>query len=277
MDGKGGAMSTALELSALPALRVAPAGEPTVFSVPARYNPKLQSLVERINADEELRQLWRCANVTAIDRTGLNDHGEVHVRIVANAALRLLRLLREAGQAPGVVANYHLQADDAEVVVALAAATHDLGMSVHRSDQAELSLTLALAKSRELLAGLYPPRERTILTTEVLQAIASHHRGVACATLEAGVLHLADALDIAESRLHSPMSSRRPANGRERGPAAESRAVRVEIVTIKKGPYSPVRIELHLGEPAGLEQLAPCSPVACASPAWGGTWTWPRG
>src|SRR5436190_11673906 len=100
------------------------------FTVPARHNPRLQALVERINADEELWQLWRCANVNAMDRAGISDHGEVHIRIVANAALKLLRLLRDAGHVPSVVLHHHLSAEDAEVIVVLAAALHDLGISI---------------------------------------------------------------------------------------------------------------------------------------------------
>ncbi len=132
------------------------------FSVPARHNPKLQTLVEQINADEELKQLWRCANVNAVDRLNMSDHGEVHIRIVANAALRLLRLLREAGHTPGIVANHHLTPEDAEVAVVLAAALHDLGISIHRDNHEEFSLALANLKAKELLNDLYPIRERTI-------------------------------------------------------------------------------------------------------------------
>lgn len=38
------------------------------FEVPTRHNKKLQQLVDRINADVELKQLWKCANVNAVDR-----------------------------------------------------------------------------------------------------------------------------------------------------------------------------------------------------------------
>src|SRR5262245_38742362 len=86
------------------------------FIVPTRHNPRLLSLVERMNGDEELWQLWRCANVNAMDRLRLSDHGEVHIRIVANAALRLLRLLRDAGHTPSVVTDHHLAPEDAEMV-----------------------------------------------------------------------------------------------------------------------------------------------------------------
>ena len=67
------------------------------FKVPVRKNKKLRVLVDRINADQELFQLWKCANVNAVERSGISDHGEVHVRIVANAALRMIRLLVGGG------------------------------------------------------------------------------------------------------------------------------------------------------------------------------------
>ena len=71
--------------------------------VPSRHNPTLQRVVERINADVELHQLWKSANINAVDRLGMSDHGEVHIRIVANIALRLLRLLVDAGVQMSVV------------------------------------------------------------------------------------------------------------------------------------------------------------------------------
>jgi metal-dependent HD superfamily phosphatase/phosphodiesterase len=235
-------MSVALEMR--PAVGVALGPESPAFAVPARRNPRLQALVERLNADEELWQLWRCANVNALDRLNLGDHGEVHARIVANAALRLLRLLREAGRAPGVVAHYHLPPEEAEVVVVLAAALHDIGLGLQHGGQWQAAAALAGPKARELLAPLYPPRERTILVTEALQAVCGHHLAE-CRTLEAGVLHLADALDIAEGRLQPP--------GREGDPA---NLPRVESVTIKKGGQRAVRVEVSLGDRAGVGDVS---------------------
>jgi metal-dependent HD superfamily phosphatase/phosphodiesterase len=63
------------------------------FQVPTRKNRKLERLLKHINEDAELLQSWKCANVNAVDRSGINDHGEVHIRIVSNAALKILRLL----------------------------------------------------------------------------------------------------------------------------------------------------------------------------------------
>ena len=66
--------------------------EPGLIRVPARHNPLLAQILARINADRELQALWRAANVNAVDRLGMADHGRVHVQIVANVALRLLWL-----------------------------------------------------------------------------------------------------------------------------------------------------------------------------------------
>ncbi|MBI5292428.1 MAG: HD domain-containing protein [Chloroflexi bacterium] len=221
---------------------------PVAFTVPARHNPRLQAVVERISADEELRQMWRCANVNAVDRLGMSDHGEVHIRIVANAALRLLRLLTEAGHVPGVVAQHHLTPDDAEVVVVLAAALHDLGISIHRDNHEEFSLPLANLKAKELLAGLYPVRERTIIVSETLHAIIAHHGDVRCLTLEAGALKVADALDMTAGRSRIPFEA-----GSSSIHAISAAAI--DEVNIKKGESRPVRIEIRMSNSAGIFQV----------------------
>lgn len=208
------------------------------FTVPARYNPRLQALLERINADEELRQFWRCANLNAVERLGLSDHGETHLRIVANAGLRLLRLLMEAGHSPGLVAQHGLVREDAELAVVLAAALHDLGLVIHYEQHAEYGLALALDKARILLAGLYPLRERTILVAEVLHAIAAHFDRLPCLTLEAGVLRVADALDLTKGRSRSPE------------PALASAAI--EEVSLQRGTALPVRVEIRMSQASGL-------------------------
>ena len=104
------------------------------MTVPDRHNAELRALMERINADTELYALWVAANVNAIERLGMTDHGPVHVKIVLNIAVRLLRLLMEAGVETGVERAYDLRRQEAEVVVAMAALLHDVGMSIHRDD-----------------------------------------------------------------------------------------------------------------------------------------------
>ena len=112
------------------------------FEVPVQGNAKLRAIQERINADEEVKALWKASNINAIDRLGFSDHGSTHVRIVARNALKMRRLLMEAGHQPGVVKNYGLTKEDAEVVVVLASAMHEIGRSVHRENHDEYSIML---------------------------------------------------------------------------------------------------------------------------------------
>ncbi|GAB4566654.1 MAG: HD domain-containing protein [Anaerolineae bacterium] len=218
------------------------------FVVPARHNAKLAALVERINADQELQQLWRCANVNAVDRTGISDHGEVHIRIVANAALRLLRLLVDAGIEPSVVTNYGLTAAEAEVIVVLGACLHDLGIAIHRDDHERYSLILAYPKARELLQGIYDDPERTIIVAETLHAVISHRSDQRCLTIEAGVLKVADALDMTQGRSRIPFEA-----GQINIHSVSAQAV--ESVQIERGGERPIRVDITLSNSAGIFQV----------------------
>lgn len=216
--------------------------------IPTRHNPTLARIVERINADVELEQLWKCANINAVDRLGMSDHGEVHIRIVSNIALRLLRLLIQAGVEMSVVTNYGLTNHDAEVVVVLASCLHDLGIAVHRSGHEEYSVPLAYAKLRDWLPGVYPPAEAAIITSEVLHAVAAHRVDARCLTIEAGVVKVADALDMAKGR------SRIPFEAGEVNIHSVS-AASIEEVTLKPGEAKPISIEVIMNNAAGVFQL----------------------
>ena len=58
-----------------------------VMNVPDRHNPKLRTLMDRVNGDDDLYGLWLAANVNAMERLGMTDHGPVHVKIVMNMAV----------------------------------------------------------------------------------------------------------------------------------------------------------------------------------------------
>ena len=107
------------------------------MSVPARHNPRLHKVMDLVNQDDDLYALWLAANVNAVERLEMTDHGPVHVKIVMNIAVRMLRLLSDAGVEPSVTIHYGLPPEDAEVVVALAALLHDVGMSIHRTGHEE--------------------------------------------------------------------------------------------------------------------------------------------
>src|SRR5690606_140467 len=73
------------------------------MNVPDRRNDRLRAFVERVNEDDELYAMWLAANVNAIERLGMTDHGPVHVKIVMNIAVKLYRLLIDGGVEPSVV------------------------------------------------------------------------------------------------------------------------------------------------------------------------------
>ena len=64
--------------------------------LPDRGNRKLRRVLERANDDNELKGWWHVANVNAVVRLEINDHSWVHIQIVANIALKLLRAADEA-------------------------------------------------------------------------------------------------------------------------------------------------------------------------------------
>ena len=177
------------------------------MTVPDRHNPKLHRVMEIVNEDDELYALWTAANVNAMERLGMTDHGPVHVKIVMNIAVRLIRLLVEHGVEPSVVRNYDMGNDDAEVVVALAALLHDVGMSIHRIDHEAFSLFVAQEKLKEILEPIYDRGTATVMRSEVMHAIIAHRSGGTPLTLEAGIVRVADALDMAKGRSRIPFEA----------------------------------------------------------------------
>jgi metal-dependent HD superfamily phosphatase/phosphodiesterase len=216
--------------------------------VPPRANKKLRVLVDRVNADAQLKAWWHVANVNAVKRLQINDHSWVHIQIVANLALKLLRQLAKNDVQPGMVRDYGMSQDDAEIVVALGAFLHCIGMAVHRERHEDWSLFLAEPKMHELLDGLYEEPERTVVESEVLQAITSHREDGRPLTLEAGVIRVADALDMAEGRSRIPFQHGRVS-------IHSLSAAAIEGVEIKDGEVAPVLIEITMNNSSGIYQV----------------------
>lgn len=218
------------------------------INVPMRAGPRLQTLIARVNADDDLYGTWLAANVNAIERLGMTDHGPVHVKIVMNLATKLYRLLVDGGVEPGVVTNWGLEVADGELVVAAAALLHDVGMSIHRSDHESYSLFLTHAKLGELLAGIYSTREATIIRSEILHAIIAHRSGGRPLTMEAGAVRVADALDMAKGRSRIPFAA---------GSSSihSISAAAIEGVTLERGEACAVRVRIEMSNSAGVFQL----------------------
>jgi hypothetical protein len=219
-----------------------------LIRIPARHNLRLQQIVDRINGDDELYTLWQVMNVNAVQRLDMSDHGPVHFQIVANIALRLLRLLVEHSVQPSVSTDHKLPVEDAEVIVAMASLFHDLGMSIHRVDHELYSLFLAAPKMKELLDSIYDIPTRTIILSEILHAIISHRADGRPLTLEAGIVRVADALDMAEGRSRIPFQA-----GMVNIHSVSASAI--EKIRIEKGELKPIRIAILMNNSAGIFQV----------------------
>lgn len=219
-----------------------------IHRLPTDGNVKLQRLLAHISQDLKLHQLWRVANVNAVTRTRITDHGPVHVGIVTGNALRLLRLLVQAGIQPNIVRDYGMTVHEAEVIVALASCLHDIGISVHRDNHEQYSLILAEPEGRRLLAGIYDEPELTTMVSEMLHAVIAHRWDVRCLTLEAGVVKVADALDITKGRSRIPFEA-----GSTNIHSVSAAAI--DDVHIGPGDELPVCIEIHMSNSAGIFQI----------------------
>ena len=189
---------------------------------PTRGNRRLERFLEAVNADERVRTWWYMAQITS-ERLGMSDHSWVHVQVVLNISLRLLRLLVKGGIEPAMVSDHGMRVRDAEVVVAGGALLHDVGMSIHRAEHEAYSLFMVEQRLQSLLAECYDDPERTVVISEILHAIIGHRRRGEPYTVEAGVVRVADALDMAEGR------SRIPVEGGQYGIHALSAAAIDEI------------------------------------------------
>jgi uncharacterized protein len=214
---------------------------------PTRGNRKLEKFLEAVNADERVRAWWYMAQIQS-ERLGMSDHSWVHVQVVLNISLRLLRLLVKGGIEPAMVTDHGMRDRDAEVVVAGGALLHDVGMSIHRADHEAYSLFMVEERLQSLLADCYEEPERTVVSQEILHAIIGHRRRGEPYTLEAGVVRVADALDMAEGR------SRIPVEGGQYGIHALSAAA-IDEVRIEAGEERPVKVEIEMNNSAGIFQV----------------------
>jgi len=204
--------------------------------------------MERVRADVKLHTFWKCSNVMAIERMGFTDHGPTHVKIVANIALRLLRIMVNKQVKPSVEKNYGMGKDDAEVIVVLGSIFHDLGMIVIRDRHQMYSAMLAREFIDRCLTPVYSEEERAILSSEILHTIVAHESPNVPLTVEAGIVGIADALDMEAGRARIPFKS-----GKIDIHAVS--ALSIEKVEVVEGGVKPITIKIKMSNSAGIFQI----------------------
>jgi len=204
--------------------------------------------MDEVKKDVRLWTFWKCANVMAIDRMGYTDHGPTHVKIVANSALKILRILIDKKVVPNIVKNYGMKNEDAEVVVVLGSIFHDLGMMVTRDGHEQISALLAAEFIKKYLQKIYSEEEIAVISSEVLHAVVSHERQRKPLTIEAGVVSVADALDMEEGRARIPFQAGKV-------DIHSVSALSIQSVEILEGVEKAIAIRIAMSNPAGIFQI----------------------
>ncbi|WP_128477770.1 HD domain-containing protein [Halorussus pelagicus] len=211
---------------------------------------RLNEVLAVVREDPEIQTYLDAQNVNAVTRKGYNDHGRKHIEIVRNRALSLYDLLKQGGVGFNGASEQGLDEADESVIVALAATIHDIGHVVHRDEHAYWSIPLAADILDRILPqfDFYDTEEVVRVKGEVLHAILCHHTEEDPLTTEAGVVRVADALDMEEGR------SRMPYEKGGRGiDTVSSQAI--QRVSLRQGDTVPVLVEIEMLNAAGVYQI----------------------
>jgi metal-dependent HD superfamily phosphatase/phosphodiesterase len=240
--------------------------DPNKMSV-RRYDPdadhafpdeRVNKVLAAIESDPEIQTYLRAQNVNAVTRKGYNDHGGKHIKIVRNRALRLYDLLKGGDIEFNGASEQGLEEADEPVIIALAATIHDIGHVVHRDDHAYYSIPLAADLLDRFLPQFddYGTEESVRVKAEVLHAILCHHTAETPLTREAGVIRVADALDMERGRSRIPYEK----GGRGINTLSSQAISNVELkpgsaADGRDGDAMPVLVEIEMVNAAGVYQV----------------------
>ena len=218
-----------------------------------RNEGPVRELLARLVADPEINLVHSYANAVSIRRLGYNDHGPVHARITTYNALKIFRLLHEAGVPSSLQAEEIGSYEDSQVAVALGCFLHDFGMAVTRDEHEWHSIMLADAIIQRYIAEYCSESDRRIVIRALVhEIIVGHMAHSRIHSIEAGVVLVADGTDLTRGRSRIPLQMElKPAVGDMHRFSAGS-ITRVEIAA---GELKPVRISVFMEDRTGLFQI----------------------
>ena len=222
-----------------------------VYDPDASHNfpdSKCNEILAFVDEDEEITAYLEAQNVNAVARKRYNDHGPKHISIVRNRALCLYDLLKASDVEFNGARGHDLEEADESVIIALAATLHDVGHIVHRDRHAYYSIPLASDILDRILPEFYEIGEAVRVKGEILHAILCHHTAVEPLTREAGVIRVADALDMERGRSRIPYEE----GGRGINTLSSQAINRVSLF---EGESRPVLVEIEMTNAAGVYQV----------------------
>jgi hypothetical protein len=203
--------------------------------------PNCLKLVEYLFQDVELQEMQDYANNVSIKRLGYNDHGPVHMRQVADNAIKMLKILKDSG--------IQTSLEKEEI-----GSFEDLGMMIGRQGHEEMSVTLAKPLIERALDYVFPEdmHRRIIIKSVAIEAIIGHMSSRKIHSIEAGVILIADGCDMTKGRARIPMSI----NTTPRvGDIHKYSANAITRIDIHHGENKPIRIDVEMTGDVGLFQI----------------------
>lgn len=211
--------------------------------------PKTRKLWELLRSDPEAKADWDMANYIAVSKLRYNDHGEIHAKIVAANALKMLTLLLDNGVLTSTLKERAGDEDDVYLIVLAGALLHDIGNQVHRENHNVSSVYLAIPLLNRLLPKIYKDGEVMFeIRGHILHCIYSHEFETQDLTEESALVGIADGTDMTKGR-------GRLAFDKGNINIHTVSALSIEKVEIKKGEDVPVQISIHLNNSAGVFQI----------------------
>lgn len=212
-------------------------------------HPKARRMWELLRDDPEANADWDMANYIAVAKLGYNDHGDIHVKIVAANALKMLGLLLDNGILTCLIREKAGDEDDAHLIVLAGALLHDIGNQVHRENHNVSGVYLAIPLLNRLLPKVYEDEELMYeIRGHILHCIYSHEFEVKDLTEEAALVGIADGTDMTKGR-------GRLAFDKGNVNIHTVSALSIEKVVIIKGEDRPIRISIEMNNSAGVFQI----------------------
>lgn len=213
-------------------------------------------VIKELIADEEIEAVQNYANNVSIVRLGYNDHGPVHMRTVCRNALKMLKILHQAGIETSLETEQAGTFSDSVTAVILSGFFHDFGMTIGRQDHELYSGILAQPIIDRVLTKFLPEKSdlnrRVIIRSMAMEGILGHMGTRRIHSIEAGLILIADGCDMTKGRARIPMElNTKPSVGDIHKYSANS----IESVKIHHGTEKPIHIEVFMSSDVGFFQI----------------------
>ena len=213
-------------------------------------------VMEILVNDSEIQEIQDYANNVSIVRLGFNDHGPVHMRTVCRNALKMMKILHQAGIKTSLENEGAGTFSDSLTALSMAAFMHDFGMTVGRNDHELYSGIIAYDLIKRILDQVLPKKEdlkrKIVIRSMALEGIVGHMGVRKIHSLEAGIIQIADGCDMTKGRARIPMElNKSPSVGDIHKYSANS----IEKVKILAGQEKPIRIEVNMSADVGFFQI----------------------